>query len=126
MTLSFESHTLWLSTCEISYWWNVLLLDVWSLYNTNHVSFDEMTQTPHYGAVWKSCLTIKCIWNLILIKCIVTRCFDVYTIQIMFLFDEMTQTLCYGEYAKLMRSYGWFQHRKNDCTLLLSIIHVDV
>jgi hypothetical protein len=22
---------------------------VWSLYNMNHVSFDEMTQTPRYG-----------------------------------------------------------------------------
>jgi hypothetical protein len=78
MTLPFESHTLRLSTCEIPYWWNVLLLDVWSLYNTNHVLFDEMTQTPYYGAVWKWCLMIKCMWNFILMKCIVTRCFDIY------------------------------------------------
>jgi hypothetical protein len=72
MTLLFESHTLWLSTCEISYWWNVLLLDIWSFNNTNHVSFDEMTQTPFYGG-----------------------------------------------YTKLLRTYGWFQHRKKDCTWIV-------
>jgi hypothetical protein len=125
MTLPFETHTLWLSTCEISYWWNVLLLDVWSLYNTNHVSFDEMTQTPHYGAVWKSCLMIKCMWNFILMKYIVTRCFDLYTIRIMFRLTRLK--------LHVMESMpDWWDHTddfnilKGLCFKLLSIIHVDV
>jgi hypothetical protein len=47
--------TIWKSYFMIKYMWNfilmkyVLFLDIWSFYNTNHVSFGKMTQTPRYG-----------------------------------------------------------------------------
>jgi hypothetical protein len=43
-----------------------------------------MTSYLNDTTIWKSYFMIKCMWNFILMKCIVARCFDLYTIQIMF------------------------------------------
>jgi hypothetical protein len=55
MTLFLNDTTIWKSYFMIKYMWifmlikYVLLLDVWYLYNMNHVLFDKMNRTPWYG-----------------------------------------------------------------------------
>jgi hypothetical protein len=55
LTSYLNDTTIWKSYFMIKFMWifmlmkYVLLLDIWSLYNMNHIPFDEMTRTPRYG-----------------------------------------------------------------------------
>jgi hypothetical protein len=63
-----------------------------------------MTSYLNDTTIWKSYFMIKYIWNFILMKCIVTRYFDLHTIWIMF---RLTKCL---KFHNMESMPNWWEH----------------